>query len=82
MGLKDNWGDDFAPDEVAPLTERMTEIGQKGGSRTKERHGTEHYKQAGRLGGLKTSARGREYYVEIGRKGGLAKQAKKENPLL
>jgi general stress protein YciG len=49
--------------------------GRKGGQTTRKRHGTEHFRKAGRAGGTKGGSTtleryGREFYRLIGAKGG------------
>jgi len=46
------------------------EAGRLGGLRTKQRHGTEHFRRAGQLGGKAlVAAHGPEHMAAIGRKG-------------
>jgi general stress protein YciG len=78
--MKQDFGDDYGPDEPTPTQERMSAIGKVGGARTKEYHGRIHFIVAGRKGGSVTKERmSPEFYTEIGRKGGLAKAARKLN---
>ncbi|HEY2744594.1 MAG TPA: hypothetical protein VGL86_08225, partial [Polyangia bacterium] len=45
--------------------------GERGGLTTKERYGSEFYREIGRRGGETVRAnRGREFYEDIGRRGG------------
>ena len=45
--------------------------GERGGQTTKERYGSEFYREIGRRGGETVrQIRGREFYEDIGRKGG------------
>lgn len=45
--------------------------GERGGQTTRERYGTEFYREIGRRGGETVrEVRGREFYEDIGRKGG------------
>jgi general stress protein YciG len=45
--------------------------GERGGQTTKERYGSDFYRQIGRRGGETVrESRGHEFYEEIGRKGG------------
>lgn len=45
--------------------------GERGGQTTRERYGTEFYREIGRRGGETVrEIRGREFYEDIGRKGG------------
>jgi len=45
--------------------------GERGGQTTKERYGSEFYREIGRRGGEAVREnRGREFYEDIGRKGG------------
>ena len=47
------------------------ERGERGGQTTKERYGSEFYREIGRRGGETVRAnRGREFYEDIGRRGG------------
>lgn len=49
----------------------FSELGRKGGSATKERHGLTHYARIGRLGGTEVMRRkGMGYFKAIGKKGG------------
>ena len=49
------------------------EAGRLGGLRTKQRHGTEHFRRAGSLGGKALLAKyGPEHYRRIGKAGFLA----------
>lgn len=50
-------------------------IGKKGGARTRDRHGKEHYQAAGRKGGAVNTAKGSAYFQEIGRRGGAKVKA-------
>jgi general stress protein YciG len=58
--------------------------GERGGQTTKERYGSDFYREIGRRGGETVrEVRGHEFYEEIGRKGGrkvreLINAAKKE----
>jgi uncharacterized protein len=59
------------------LSAKRAAAGRKGGETTRDRHGTAHFREIGRLGGAKggqtTRDRyGREFYARIGRLGGLA----------
>ncbi|HEX6836484.1 MAG TPA: KGG domain-containing protein [Polyangia bacterium] len=45
--------------------------GERGGQTTRERYGSEFYREIGRRGGETVrELRGREFYEDIGRKGG------------
>ena len=58
-----------------PPKKKLTkaEAGRLGGLRTKQRHGTEHFRRAGSLGGKALLARyGPEHYRKIGKAGFLA----------
>lgn len=52
-------------------TDFFRDIGQKGGSKTKEKYGEDYYARIGQMGGSKTSeTHGPDFYQQIGRKGG------------
>lgn len=49
----------------------MRELGQRGGRKTSERHGSEFFKRIGSKGGAASAAKyDHEHFTEIGRKGG------------
>lgn len=49
------------------------QVGKKGGSATRARHGEDHYSEIGKKGGLAVRKDlGRDHFSEIGRKGGRA----------
>jgi hypothetical protein len=57
----------------APKKLTKAEAGRLGGLRTKQRHGTEHFRRAGRLGAAAILAKyGTEHYRKIGKAGFLA----------
>jgi len=49
----------------------VKEAGRKGGSQTKEKYGSDHYKRIGSMGGTQTSnVHGKNHYQRIGSLGG------------
>lgn len=50
---------------------RKQEAGALGGAATHAKHGTAHYQEMGRRGGVANLEKGSDYFSEIGRKGGL-----------
>jgi hypothetical protein len=55
---------------MTPKKLTRAEAGRLGGLRTKQRHGTEHFRRAGKLGGKAlVDAHGPEHMAQIGRKG-------------
>ena len=56
------------PDETTGLT--VKQAGARGGSRTLERHGREHFQAIGRKGGKRTAKLYRELLSDFGKRGG------------
>jgi uncharacterized protein len=57
----------------------VTEAGAKGGRKTAETHGQEHYREIGRKGGRKVvEQRGSKFYSEIGSRGGIMRSKQHE----
>ena len=53
------------------------DAGKKGGTKTKELYGEEHFSKAGEIGGNKLlKERGKEFYRQIGLKGATARRKK------
>lgn len=51
--------------------EEWAEMGRKGGSTNRDRHGLAHFARIGRKGGTRTArTHGQEFFQEIGRQGG------------
>lgn len=49
----------------------VKEAGRKGGTKVREKYGSDFYKEIGRKGGTSTSrTHGKEFYQMIGKKGG------------
>ncbi|MBW3621998.1 MAG: hypothetical protein KY468_01150 [Armatimonadetes bacterium] len=49
----------------------VREAGRKGGTKVREKYGSEFYKEIGRKGGTTTwETHGKEFYQKIGKKGG------------
>ena len=55
-------------EEITQLT--VKQAGQRGGSRTLERHGREHFQAIGRKGGKRTAKLYRELLSDFGKRGG------------
>jgi len=71
-------------DKSHPKKMSKREAGKLGGSRTKERYGTEHYRKIGRIGGKLGGSRTKEryglvYYQTIGKMGGESRKEKENN---
>jgi hypothetical protein len=64
-------------DGDVPISEIAAKLGKRGGDKTKQKHGSAHFKRAGSLGGKSLANEfGGEGMAALGRLGGLAKARK------
>jgi general stress protein YciG len=73
---------DMGQGDQQPANQWRREAGRKGGQTTRDRHGTEHFRRAGKVGGSKGGSTTRDrygwaYFEELGRRSGAARRAKR-----